>query len=1052
MPELVVRGVKVSFNFSEWYYNMFQISIGTGPTTYCPYVFVEPWARPAGATEWTLLQNLWGVYKRGPLSYIAGGCGVSGNVQLEYTDAVKGNTYDLRLYVRTQLEGETTTTITAHDFPAAFAFGTTPALTVVSGDVINAETNETLGWGSVTHVESGEGVAVGANGHYAFSPFIYFGEQNFTAEATGFESLTQPLNVVAGLQNKLNFTLTPGVAPPPDEPPPTPEPEPGTGTFYVRVFDVDTAEAIASASVGAEDKATFTDPLGWATFTDMTIPSTITYWVSAPSYLSSDVMDYSFSTDDFIAYVDLTPTTAETPGVMPWPFNLIQQYLQGLWNWVGEAASLAVQPVTNWINDGINTLWTWIEGGITWLGENVWEKIIWVGNQIYEGASWLANTVWDQVKGIWDKLVEGAEWLANTVWDQVSGLFTLLGEGIGWLWTNVNDAITGAQEFMETILHGALSGVATALGEGLQGFIEWFVGGITWFVEQLVNLATGAATWLGETFNNIITDIVNQIRQGLAPGSPPAEMEEALIGLGNEWQARVLDEITKATGSPIDYSQIAGVATGIAGIGLGVTGLALMLGTAADATHPLKEWGMKDTAKTILGYMGVSRTIAPLITVPYEAGVLKPLRYWFNSVYQASIPGVADIVRFYVREAATVPQLEYFEEGFANDLALLGFSRKWAEYFWTAHWIIPTYEQAREAYWRGILNIDEFEALRRYADLAPLYNNVWEGLQYMLPGRRDARWMYEWGTINRDSLRTLISYTGIDPKYLDDVTDAYIKNQLRDEIGRVRTVLVRLFIKGKITTEEELRIELTKLGIRIEAIDMTVTEAINKKWLAEKEETAAVKKDVLVDERNKLRTALLRLLIAEKIDEATVRSELSLIGYTDEEIEYTMKTVNYKKMLEGTELTKSDLIRGWELGVITDEDLIKGYQELGLNPADAATLATIQKRVALSSEIGLLRTETITDFQKGWINEDTLRTNLSVIGVPDRVIDYYVNKAKMRREREISEEWIDIYKLAFKKDQLTDVELAGFLTELGLQPDWVNVIVEEEKVRKGYAS
>jgi len=276
-------------------------------------------------------------------------------------------------------------------------------------------------------------------------------------------------------------------------------------------------------------------------------------------------------------------------------------------------------------------------------------------------------------------------------------------------------------------------------------------------------------------------------------------------------------------------------ATGIAGVGLGVTGLALALGIAADASHPVKEWGMRDASKLMLGYLGVQHTIGPLVTIPYDIGVLRPLTQWFESVYQTNLPGSGDLVRFAVREAWRPELQEGTPDFFIENMLKQGYSEMWSKYFWAAHWIIPTYSQAREAMWRGVIDQGEFENLRRYADLAPEYNHVWEGLQYEMPGRIDVRWLNEWGFIDRAEMIALLKTTGIDPEWVEKIADVYDKNQLRDELNRVRTDLIAIFKEG-FMSEATLRSELAMLGFRSDVIDLTVIDAKRDAELAEKKE------------------------------------------------------------------------------------------------------------------------------------------------------------------------------------------------------------------------
>jgi len=576
----------------------------------------------------------------------------------------------------------------------------------------------------------------------------------------------------------------------------------------------------------------------------------------------------------------------------PWPLNGVQSWFESFWNWISTAAVNAVSAVSGWIwsaiywvRDRISESVTWVynqlSSSISWIvsrlsdfgsfvanavvsGINVvsswiWSAVSWLRNQVSSIVSsvsgwisaaqqWIADNIWSKVLWLKDQISSSLSWISTTltniandigswlntqlgnVWNQIT---SAISSGVTWVRDSIVTAFDGAVAGIQNLVSGALTGVAAALGEGLKKTMEWLFSGLKWAAETVINFVKGAISFFQDTFVPIITDVVNRVRNALIPASPPEDLNEAFIGLGKEWQDRVLKEIEKHAASPITPQAALSVATGIAGISCGVTGLALSLGAVGSIEIMGTKIEISEIVRVMLGYLGIQHTIAPIVTVPYEVGVLRPLRQWFESVYQTNIPGPGDLVRFAVREAWR-PELQLgTPDFFINYMKNLGYSEMWSKYFWAAHWIIPTYEQAREAYWRGILSATEFADLRKYADLAPAYDNVWEGLQYDLPGRIDIRWLNEWGLINREQFIRLLKSTGMNPEWIEKIADAYDRNQLRDELNRIRTNLVTIFKEG-LFSEATLREELKKLGFRQDVIDLTVQDA---KWdadLAEK--------------------------------------------------------------------------------------------------------------------------------------------------------------------------------------------------------------------------
>jgi len=96
--------------------------------------------------------------------------------------------------------------------------------------------------------------------------------------------------------------------------------------------------------------------------------------------------------------------------------------------------------------------------------------------------------------------------------------------------------------------------------------------------------------------------------------------------------------------------------------------------------------------------------------------------------------------------------------------------------------------------------------------------------QYDLPGRIDARWMYEWGHIDKETLREIIKMRGIDPAWVDRVTDAEATNIMREEImGLIREAITDR--RDGWINDEEFTNRLRDLGIPQERIDYYLSRA-----------------------------------------------------------------------------------------------------------------------------------------------------------------------------------------------------------------------------------
>ena len=250
-------------------------------------------------------------------------------------------------------------------------------------------------------------------------------------------------------------------------------------------------------------------------------------------------------------------------------------------------------------------------------------------------------------------------------------------------------------------------------------------------------------------------------------------------------------------------------------------------------------------------------------------------REWGEKLLQLSknIPGPQDLITFVVREVIK-------PEDFREWMKKKGYEEFWSNYYWEAHWRLPSFENLREAWWRGIISRDEFRKYIVWHDYKPEPRpgisksdvDIINALSYELPGRIDTRWMYDWGIINKDDLKNLLKMQGIHPDWLDKVAEAEAINILRDEVGRIRSVLERLYEKGYIS-RDQLEKELKDLHFREEVINLTL------KWadLSLEEEV----KDTLMDiyEEAYEKGQISETELKEAIDELIVDPKLRTLKY-----------------------------------------------------------------------------------------------------------------------------------------------------------------------------
>lgn len=143
-----------------------------------------------------------------------------------------------------------------------------------------------------------------------------------------------------------------------------------------------------------------------------------------------------------------------------------------------------------------------------------------------------------------------------------------------------------------------------------------------------------------------------------------------------------------------------------------------------------------------------------------------------------------------------------------------------------------------------------------------------------------------------------------------------------------------------------------------------------------------------------------------------------------------------------TLIPRVDLRYAWEMDQLTREDLIERYEWLGYED-DAPLMADIQINRALVEEINKVRNESLNDFIAGLITEETLRGNLAALGISSLRIDYYIQYALKRRERNRKNDLLDLYRDGFLKDLLEEEQFRARVAEIIVIPEVADLFVDK---------
>jgi len=171
-----------------------------------------------------------------------------------------------------------------------------------------------------------------------------------------------------------------------------------------------------------------------------------------------------------------------------------------------------------------------------------------------------------------------------------------------------------------------------------------------------------------------------------------------------------------------------------------------------------------------------------------------------------------------------------------------------------------------------------------------------------------------------------------------------------------------------------------------------------------------------------------------------LRSELAYVtGYPDVYVDGLIDIFEYNPSL-------FDLLRMADFVELSDEFIRKSLKVLGIKEPYFSILFTLIKKRPLRDEIRQNTSLLIRAYSKGYITREMLIKALDGLGVLSMEKQLLLTYAENLRTQEMIEERIYILRTAFQKGLISEETLRKELEKLGLQVEWINLIIERGKL------
>lgn len=546
------------------------------------------------------------------------------------------------------------------------------------------------------------------------------------------------------------------------------------------------------------------------------------------------------------------------------------------------------------------------------------------------------------------------------------------------------------------------------------------------------NLVDGFVDAVSSIYNNARNEgasTATQTMSDINEGSPPwmQDLEAQLTAMFTPMIEQYLEKVDVTNYESSTPSPTQAV-TALNNWRAGVMGL----GLANFFAHVLAEAGtlgqleaVKDFEPLVISKLGLDALANKATLLPFEKGIIAQAEKFYNQKYQTEIPQVQELINMVVKDKMTV-------EEFKQWMQLKGFSDDWSQLIWDAHFIQPNYEAIRSGLYRGLISPEDWDAAKIRADLDPEYNNIWDGLLEQIPPYPDLVRLRTREKLTEEEFRDYLQDHGYDPKW---ATLLYEGAKVPPSLGDIITTWRRGLIR-----EEDLPDLMRVVDLDYD----TYPEIFNSRKYDDPSVTMS---------RFMFETGA--------IDENRVLEIVKRAGYTDSDSMFIMDFITRFQERLWRRRYIVQLQRGYERGVIPEEELRQAIREAHYTDGVAHWIietSNLRNRIRGEPTEETAKALTLGDLKTAYteniISEDVFITEMGLKGYTQSDINILVellNKKKTATEaggKKVSLTQSEMMN-AWRYEELTEDALRIDLGLRGLTQDEINMLISTKKKQWG---
>lgn len=334
----------------------------------------------------------------------------------------------------------------------------------------------------------------------------------------------------------------------------------------------------------------------------------------------------------------------------------------------------------------------------------------------------------------------------------------------------------------------------------------------------------------------------------------------------------------------------------------------------------------RDTALEVLGYKGDERRILT------ESAIF--------------IPPVQDIVRFALRDVFTPAIVEQFHlrdnfpPAFAENAKKLGMTDEVAQWYWMAHWDLPSTGQGFEMLQRNVIERKDLEFLFQANDVMPFWREKLLEIAYNPLTRVDIRRIHKLLEKDRPWLVQQYRATGYNQENADtlaEFTEQYNKKERKLELKDITDGMKSRVIAGVVSgslREDDARTLLSDIGYEKKEIDAFLAEALLFRVDKHIARLAQLSGDLYVKKR------LGRIETTVRLREAGFQEREIGLLFDEWDLEIKLKAPNEHEEKE-RDLTKAEILAAYDDGIFQQDEAKRSLKLMKYDDKEIATLIAI---------------------------------------------------------------------------------------------------------------